>query len=201
MTKKKNRFWTFCFSLIPGAGEMYMGFMKMGISLMSLFILVLFLAISLNMGTLILIDVVVWFYSFFHVHNLRAMDDEDFYVLEDHFLFQNSEINLDLKLFSESFLKRYQKIIGIALVAWGISIIWKNIWSEIAHLFWDEIEMVIHGISYRMPQMVLAGLVVWAGVLMICGKKKELYEDAKPLCDGNDKGDGVESAEDETKEG
>ena len=37
MTKKKSGFWTFVFSLLPGAAEMYMGFMKMGISLMGLF--------------------------------------------------------------------------------------------------------------------------------------------------------------------
>ena len=37
MTKKKSGFWTFIFSLLPGAAEMYMGFMKMGVSLMGLF--------------------------------------------------------------------------------------------------------------------------------------------------------------------
>ena len=36
-TKKKNRFLTFCFSCLPGAAEMYMGFMKMGLSLMLVF--------------------------------------------------------------------------------------------------------------------------------------------------------------------
>ena len=35
MTKKKNGFLAFCFSLIPGAGEMYMGFMKQGASIMA----------------------------------------------------------------------------------------------------------------------------------------------------------------------
>ena len=39
MRHKKNRFWTFLFSLFPGAGEMYMGFMKQGVSLMTLFLL------------------------------------------------------------------------------------------------------------------------------------------------------------------
>ena len=39
MTHKKSSFWRFLFSLIPGAGEMYMGFLKMGTSLMALFIL------------------------------------------------------------------------------------------------------------------------------------------------------------------
>ena len=32
MQKQKRGFWLFIFSLIPGAGEMYMGFKKQGIS-------------------------------------------------------------------------------------------------------------------------------------------------------------------------
>ena len=35
MTRKKNGFLTLCFSLVPGAGEMYMGFMKQGVSTVS----------------------------------------------------------------------------------------------------------------------------------------------------------------------
>ena len=35
MQKQKRGFWLFIFSLIPGAGEMYMGFKKQGISIMS----------------------------------------------------------------------------------------------------------------------------------------------------------------------
>ena len=37
MQKQKRGFWLFIFSLIPGAGEMYMGFKKQGISIMLLF--------------------------------------------------------------------------------------------------------------------------------------------------------------------
>ena len=39
MKNKKSRFWVFVFSFLPGAGEMYMGFMKMGLSLMLGFML------------------------------------------------------------------------------------------------------------------------------------------------------------------
>ena len=35
--KKKNKFFTFIFSLLPGAAEMYMGFMKNGLSMMVMF--------------------------------------------------------------------------------------------------------------------------------------------------------------------
>ena len=30
---------------------------------------------------------VLWFYSFFHTHNLNSMSDEEFYTLEDDYLF------------------------------------------------------------------------------------------------------------------
>ena len=43
MTNKKSSLWRFFFSLIPGAGEMYMGFLKMGVSLMTLFIAIIFI--------------------------------------------------------------------------------------------------------------------------------------------------------------
>jgi len=184
MTKKKNRFWTFCCSLIPGAGEMYMGFMKMGISLMSLFVLILFLAITFHMEALLLIDVVVWFYGFFHVHNLRAMDDEEFYALEDHFLLTNADLDWNPKLFSEGILKRYQKVIGVGLVLWGLSILWRNIWNQIEFLFWEEIQSIVHGLTYRLPQMILAGVIVWAGIVMIRGKKRELDEKEEECAEG-----------------
>jgi TM2 domain-containing membrane protein YozV len=41
MIKKKNSFLTFIFSLIPGAGQMYLGFMKRGLSLMSCFFFII----------------------------------------------------------------------------------------------------------------------------------------------------------------
>ena len=53
MTNKKSRFWTFIFSMIPGAGEMYMGFFKHGISVMALFWLIVAIATFINLGALI----------------------------------------------------------------------------------------------------------------------------------------------------
>ena len=39
MSRKKSGFLTFCCSLLPGAGEMYLGFLKQGASIMTLFLL------------------------------------------------------------------------------------------------------------------------------------------------------------------
>ena len=44
MTNKKNRFFTLVFSCCPGAGEMYMGLYRQGVSLMGLFFCTIALA-------------------------------------------------------------------------------------------------------------------------------------------------------------
>ena len=73
MTNRKNGFWTFVFSLCPGAGEMYMGLYKQGISLMVLFWGLGIICGWAHLELLWFLEPVIWFYSFFHVHNLRGM--------------------------------------------------------------------------------------------------------------------------------
>ena len=80
MTKKKNRLFTFFCSLIPGAGEMYLGFFKHGISVMSLFFLLLFCS-GILFPPLMFLSPVLWFYSFFHVNHLITLTDEEFYMI------------------------------------------------------------------------------------------------------------------------
>ena len=66
----KNGFLTFCCAFVPGAGQMYQGYMKRGLSL-------ILAACCIGMvGTLLepvmLLLLVVWMYSFFDTFNLRA---------------------------------------------------------------------------------------------------------------------------------
>ena len=79
MQKQKRGFWLFIFSLIPGAGEMYMGFKKQGISIMLLFWGAIALASITGLGWLAMFLPVIWFYSFFNVHNLKSLSEEEFY--------------------------------------------------------------------------------------------------------------------------
>ena len=67
MKKQKHGFWVFIFSLIPGAGEMYMGFKKQGLSIMLLFWGSIALASITGLGWLAMFLPVIWFYSFFNV--------------------------------------------------------------------------------------------------------------------------------------
>ena len=86
MTKQKHGFLVFIASLIPGAGEMYMGFRKQGISIMLLFWGTFALTSVINMGWIMLILPILWFYSFFNVHNLKSLSEEDFYSVEDSYI-------------------------------------------------------------------------------------------------------------------
>ena len=99
MTRKKNKLLTFLWSLIPGAGEMYLGFFKMGTSLMALFLLLLSFSGFLNFYVLSLLSPVVWFYSFFHTNNLNSLPDEEFYALEDSYLLHVSSIRAGTSFF------------------------------------------------------------------------------------------------------
>ena len=50
--QRKSGFLTFCFACLPGAGEMYLGYMKRGLSVMIAFWGLIFVASLLNMGIL-----------------------------------------------------------------------------------------------------------------------------------------------------
>ena len=70
--QKKNSFFTLVFSFMPGAAEMYMGFMKNGLSLMGIFALGFIIPVVLRVNDVFILPViVVWFYGFFHARNLN----------------------------------------------------------------------------------------------------------------------------------
>ena len=66
----KNGILTFLFAFCPGAGQMYQGYMKRGLSLITMFC-VAFGAGTL-LGVLYVAMPIVWMYSFFDTFNLRA---------------------------------------------------------------------------------------------------------------------------------
>ena len=173
MTKKRNGFLRFCCSLLPGAGEMYMGFMKMGLSLMSMFFGIIVAASIFELGPLAVLAVIAWFYSFFHVHNLAGLSDEEFYAVEDEYLFHLSgEGEKD-----KSFVKRYRTIIAVVLILLGIMLIWNSFYWMIANLIPDETVWVLQEISYRLPRLLAGIAIIAAGIYLVHGKKKSLEEE------------------------
>lgn len=172
MTNKKSKFLTFFISLIPGAGEMYLGFYKTGASIM-----VLFFGGYGIFGYLFRPFVcflpVLWFYSFFHTHNLNNMPDDEFYALEDDYLFHIQPSQLT------SLAMKYRKPLAFLLIFMGVGIIWNNvnhILSSIAHWFiWsDAVTSFIRYWGNALPQLAAAALIIWLGWRLIQNKKETL---------------------------
>ena len=172
MTSKKSKFLTFFISLIPGAGEMYLGFYKTGASIM-----VLFFGGYGIFGYLFRPFVcflpVLWFYSFFHTHNLNNMPDDEFYALEDDYLFHIQPSQLT------SLAMKYRKPLAFLLIFMGVGIIWNNInhiLSSIARWFiWsDAITSFIRYWGNALPQLAAAALIIWLGWRLIQNKKETL---------------------------
>lgn len=176
MIKKKNAILTFIFSLVPGAGEMFMGFMKQGVSLMSMFFACIVISAWVRADALAFIGIIVWCYSFFHVHNLRSLPDEEFQKVEDKIIVPFSGMNLDFQITND----KLRTAGAVALILFGASLLWNYLLDIISRILPEEFMYVLWDICYDLPEAVIGTVIIWLGVCLIKGKKKALdAEEAK----------------------
>lgn len=173
MTSKKNSFWTFVFSLWPGAAEMYMGFFKQGFSLMGLFLLILFLATWLDIGPLLFVLPLIWCYGFFHANHLRSLPDEEFYAIEDGYLFELDNVVPT----GQKLSKKARNILAGALILIGGVSLLNRLMGMLYDLFPSYLRDWYWDIWHNIPQVVFAVLMVSAGIWLIQGKKRELAQE------------------------
>ena len=176
MLKKKGKFSTVIFSLIPGAGQMYMGFMKLGTSIMGLFAFIVLMAAWLDLSPLLIILPVLWFYSFFDSINKSFLSNEEFESLEDHYLFTSNEF-VNLK---KEFKGKLSLLFGVLLLIIGCYSIWVfffNLVSNIPGLSNGYLDKIAD-IANNAPQLIFGVAIVVAGIWLIRGKKKELDKNA-----------------------
>lgn len=164
MRRKKSKFLTFIFSLLPGAGEMYMGFMKMGVSLMAEFFGIIFLATVTEVSQLLLIDIILWFYAFFHVHSIAGASDEEFSRLEDKYLIPLYESNPGRQS------KMMRRFCSIVLIVLGAFMLWNMGIKMLGSILY------LPGVEYVPKVLVAVGLIV-LGIVMIQGKKEALDQE------------------------
>lgn len=176
MRKRKNRFLLFCCSLMPGAGEMYLGFMKMGVSLMSVFVLAFMIAGFSGLGILSAIAAVIWFYSFFHANNLGGLSVEELNSVEDNYLFIDLD---DANVFKSSITGKYRKGMAFVLIIIGISMLWDVVCDALydvlgKELYYRYFREISNMISNHLPRLIIGIVIIWIGLKLIRGKKEEL---------------------------
>lgn len=174
MQRRKSRFWSFIWSFMPGAGHMYLGFMKMGLSLMFIFMVMAGIVGFTNIGALAVFPIVVYFYSFFHANNLASLDDQTFHAVQDQYLFgleglDNME-NLNSKLKGKK-----RTTLAAVLILIGLVMLWEAVFSLLCDIFgWDN--TVLRTIYYFMrddvPRFVIGIAIIWVGIVMIRGRQE-----------------------------
>lgn len=169
--KKKNRFFMFIFSFLPGASEMYMGFMKKGVSMLVIFFLSILIPVIAGANDIfILLPFFTVIYGFFHARNLAHMDEEDFLNVEDSYIWD--EFNTDS---GKPILEKLsRKWIAVILIILGICFLWNNCSNLILDLLpyelWESADMLLHAI----PGIVVSIAIIILGIFLIRGKKKEM---------------------------
>lgn len=174
--QRKNKFFTFIFSFMPGAAEMYMGFMKCGVSLMGLFFASFIIPQFFRLYDLtMLIVALIWFYSFFHARNLATATDEIFYNMQDEFIWESFAARRNIQISNPTL----RKWVASILIVCGVVMLWQNFSSVIYGFIPDYLWDYVYPVMQSIPQVVVAVIIIIIGVKLIVGKKEEMNGDGK----------------------
>lgn len=173
----KNGILTFLFAFCPGAGQMYQGYMKRGLSLITMFC-VAFGAGTL-LGVLYVAMPIVWMYSFFDTFNLRAQIIADTAPEDDYLVhFDPRDRRLARALLDS------HKLVGWLLIAFGALIAYQNlIMNTLGDLVyrWGHSSPVFRALYLVMdslPDVVVCVVLIVCGVWLVKGPHPAKKPDA-----------------------
>lgn len=177
---KRNNFWTFIFAFVPGAAEMYMGYMKNGLSLLVAFALTVAIPATMYGGDVFyVIPIVLYIYSFFHARNVAKASDEAFEAFEDKPFWEELIGNDKISIPANTL----RKWLAIILIVFGVSNIWgmlRNRFLDFGNLFYlGEEYWVVQRTIDCVPSIAIAVIAIVIGAKLIAGKKKEVEKDGR----------------------
>ena len=171
---KKNGILTLLFACIPGAGQMYQGYMKRGLSLITMFCLFIILGSTTGLDALVVGCIVVYMYSFFDTFNLRAQlaaekAPEDDYLV--HFNWHDARMT--------QFMGESHKLVGWGLIALGAIVFYNNIIMRVlGDVMWrwgqnNPIFRAIYLMLDSLPQIVVCVALIVCGMWLVRGPKNK----------------------------
>ena len=157
---KKNAFLTFIFACIPGAGQMYYGYMKRGLSMITFFCL--FIMAGTLVDVLVVGSVIVWMYSFFDTYDLlRHMAAGE--PKEDSLLVLGNYEEI------KKLLPQHNRLIGWGLVGIGVWALYDTfisnwLYTLLCNLVGND---YAYDIITGIPNVVIAALLIFAGLKLL----------------------------------
>ncbi|HHV98391.1 MAG TPA: hypothetical protein GXX36_02255 [Clostridiaceae bacterium] len=161
--RRKSKFWAYVFAIVPGAGQMYLGFMKLGVSIMLSFFLVIFAADFFRISLVIALLPVIWCYAFFDTINKAGLEPEELERVEDKNLFEGV-FSMNFRLITV----RHTWIGAMLIILGAFLLVDKIIINELYRLGFIDTYIV----SNYIRTIIIAGAIIWLGIKMISGKKE-----------------------------
>ena len=168
----KNGILTFLFAFCPGAGQMYQGYMKRGLSLITMFCLFIMAGALTGLDPLIVGCPIVWMYSFFDTFNLRAQIGAGTAPADDYLVHINWQ---DKRM--EQFMMDSHKLLGWGLIALGALVAYQNIIMRVlGDVMWrwgqnNPFFRAVYLMLDELPQIVACVALVICGVWLVRGPK------------------------------
>lgn len=165
---KKSLFFTFCFSFIPGAGQMYQEYMKRGLSIMLL--TAFFIALTIIVGApIFMIPVpIIMIYSFFDTYNIRNSIDTE-RSIKDEYIWKSAGIDI----FESNFkIVKNNSLFGISLILIGAYLLFNNVVISLVYqsnITW--LEEIVRSIRNYLPSILVSAISIGIGVKLISNKK------------------------------
>lgn len=162
---------------------MYLGFMKMGISLMLGFMVLIAVASLTNLGVLSIFPIALYIYSFFHANNLGALNDAEFYSIKDQYLFGMDGLD-SIEKMRVGIAQKHRKIAAAVLIVIGVIMLWNMGFDILVDIFGGNnyyLRQIRYFMNDRMPRAVIAVAVIWIGISLIRGKKVDYIEEDRDI--------------------
>lgn len=165
----------FISSCIPGCGQMHLGYMKRGISILTLCSLLVVVPMIMYMEQLLLLLVPVWLASFFDSYNLRQRL-ELATAPEDSVLFGLSDLDAE-KL--SSLCRKRHSFVGWGLVVLGVYMLYATIVPRMMHTICEYLDdwFFYDLIVYDTPRLAITVGIILLGVWFIRGPRQAKSED------------------------
>ena len=169
---KKNGILTLLFACIPGAGQMYQGYMKRGLSLITMFCLFIIVGSTTGLDALVVGCIVVYMYSFFDTFNLRAQIGLDAAPADDYLIHFDMR---DRRL--EQLMAERHKLLGWLIIAFGGMVAYQNIlMNTLGNLLWrwgkeNPIFRALYLVMDQLPEVLVCVVLIVCGIWLVKGPR------------------------------
>ena len=183
MHPNPNKLLMVLFSFIPGAGHMYLGLMRRGVSFMAAFIVSIaataFFESFLNLlaAAFGLFIPLIWFVAFFDFWRYPRMLPEERAAVQDTFLLVDQ-----ISFPKGPWLRRARVILGVLLILAGFDRLFR-------YFYWHFVTEFLHSerVIYffdQLPTLLAAFGIIIAGLLLIFWKSRQLRQKGEQRYEG-----------------